>query len=152
MEHESHIYARLDGLQGEVVPVHLGLARLDRGYILPGGARVFHMMLMSWGGETMADTVIAGASAADLAAEVRRSSQAVWAEGVDHGDERDANRLWNDERHRIMPVDFDHATLLPNLKHKQLFKVSGGKRKRQGDDFVDYKRKRGFLLSHLQSV
>ncbi|KAJ2897772.1 hypothetical protein MKZ38_004395 [Zalerion maritima] len=145
LEHESRIYARLDGLQGEVVPVHLGLARLDRGYILPGGARVFHMMLMSWGGETMADTVTVGASAADLAAEVRRSSQAVWAEGVDHGDERDANRLWNDERHRIMLVDFDHATLLPNLKHKQLFKVSGEKRKRQGDDFGNYNRKHGFL-------
>ncbi|KAH8659461.1 hypothetical protein BGZ61DRAFT_288114, partial [Ilyonectria robusta] len=47
LEHQSRIYARLDRLQGEVV---LGLARLDRGYILPGGARVFHMVLMSWGG------------------------------------------------------------------------------------------------------
>ncbi|KAH8659462.1 hypothetical protein BGZ61DRAFT_499811 [Ilyonectria robusta] len=71
----------------------------------------------------MADTVAAGGGTADLAAEVRRSSQAVWAEGVDHGDERDANRLWNDERRRVMLVDFDHATLLPNLKHKQLLKV-----------------------------
>ncbi|KAK0629986.1 hypothetical protein B0T17DRAFT_491294 [Bombardia bombarda] len=152
LEHESRIYTRLDSLQGEVVPVHLGLARLDWGYILPGGARVFHMMLMSWGGETMADTVTAGASAADLAAEVRRSSQAVWAGGVDHGDERDANRLWNNERHRVMLVDFDHATLLPNIKHKQLFKVSGEKRKRQGDDFGKYNRKHGFLPGRLQSV
>ncbi|KAL6410029.1 hypothetical protein AUP68_06438 [Ilyonectria robusta] len=150
LEHEGRIYARLDSLQGEVVPVHLGLARLDRGYILPGGARVFHMMLMSWGGETMAGTVTAGAGAVDLAAEVRRSSQAVWAEGVDHGDEHDANRLWNDERRRVMLVDFDHATLLPNLKHKQLFKVSREKRKRQGDDLGDCNRKRGFLPGRLQ--
>ncbi|KAH6869665.1 hypothetical protein B0T10DRAFT_418252 [Thelonectria olida] len=100
----------------------------------------------------MADTVTAGAGAADLAVEVRRSSQAVWAEGVDHGDERDANRLWNDERCRVMLVDFDRATLLPNLKHKQLFKVSGEKRKRQGDDFGNYNRKRGFLPGRLQSV
>ncbi|KAF6517518.1 hypothetical protein HZS61_003079 [Fusarium oxysporum f. sp. conglutinans] len=154
LEHESRIYARLDRIQGEVVPVHLGLARLDRGYILPGGARVFHMMLMSWCGETMANMVAAGAGAgaADLAAEVRRSSQAVWAEGVDHGDEREANRLWNDERRRVMLIDFDRATLRPNLKHNQLVKVSGKKRKRQGDEFGNYDRKRGFRQYHLQSV
>ncbi|EXM15009.1 hypothetical protein FOTG_16626 [Fusarium oxysporum f. sp. vasinfectum 25433] len=144
-------WARTDG---EVVPVHLGLARLDRGYILPGGARVFHMMLMSWCGETMANKVAAGAGAgaADLAAEVRRSSQAVWAEGVDHGDEREANRLWNDERRRVMLIDFDRATLRPNLKHNQLVKVSGKKRKRQGDELGNYNRKRGFRQYHLQSV
>ncbi|KAH7247653.1 uncharacterized protein BKA55DRAFT_691780 [Fusarium redolens] len=154
LEHESQIYARLDRIQGEVVPVHLGLARLDRGYILPGGARVFHMMLMSWCGEPMANTVAAGAGAgaADPAAEVRRSSQAVWAEGVDHGDEREANRLWNDERRRVMLIDFDRATLRPNLKHNQLVKVSGKKRKRQGDEFGNYNRKRGFRQYHLQSV
>ncbi|KAH6881158.1 hypothetical protein B0T10DRAFT_141469 [Thelonectria olida] len=152
LEHEGRIYARLDRIQGEVVPVHLGLARLHRGYILPGGARVFYLMLMSWGGEEMADTVAAGAGAADLGVEARRSSQAVWAEGVDHGDERDANRLWNDERRRVMLIDFDRATLRPNLKHKQLVKVSGKKRKRQGDDFGNYNRKRGFLQGRLQSV
>jgi len=154
LEHESRIYARLDRLQGDAVPVHLGLARLDRGYILPGGARVFYMMLMSWGGETTADTVAAGAGAGatDLAAEVRRSSQAVRDEGVDHGDERDANRLWNDERRRVMLVDFDRATILPNLKHKQLSKISGKKRRRQGDGSENHNPKRGFLQGRLQSV
>jgi hypothetical protein len=142
LEHESRIYVRLDKLQGKVVPVHLGLVRLDWGYILPGWARIFDMMLMSWGGETV-DTVTAGAGAADLLAEVRRSSQDVWAEGVDHDDERDANRLWNDELRRVMLIDFDHATLLPRPRHKQLSKVSGSKRKRQGD-LENYNRKRGF--------
>ncbi|KAG5749606.1 hypothetical protein H9Q70_007735 [Fusarium xylarioides] len=149
LEHESHIYARLDTLQGEVVPVHFGLAWLERGYILPGGARVFHMMLMSWGGETMAAGVGAGA---DLAAEVRRSSQAVWANGVNHGDEHGGNRLWNDERRRVMVIDFDRATILPTLKHKQLFKVSGKKKKRRGDDFKNYKAKRGSLQGRLDST
>ncbi|RSM01113.1 hypothetical protein CEP52_008754 [Fusarium oligoseptatum] len=141
LQHEGHIYAWLDKLQGEVVPVHLGLVRLDKhqgeavpvhqGYILPGGARILCMMLMSWGGETV-DTVMAdGAVTIDLRAEIRRSSQDVWAKGVDHGDERDANRLWNDERRRVMLVDFERATL-PRLKHKQLSNVSK-KRKRQGD-------------------
>ncbi|KAF9768323.1 hypothetical protein IL306_014391 [Fusarium sp. DS 682] len=151
LEHESRIYARLDRLQGEVVPVHLGLTRLDWGYILPGGARVFYMMLMSWGGETITDTVATGTDVENLTAEVRRSSQAVWAEGVYHGDEHEANLLWNDERRRVMLVDFDHATLLANLKHKQLLKVSGKRKKRQ-DDLRKHNRKRGFQPGCLQSV
>ncbi|KAH6961656.1 hypothetical protein BKA56DRAFT_181919 [Ilyonectria sp. MPI-CAGE-AT-0026] len=134
LEHESRIYARLDRLQGEVVPVHLGLVRLDWGYILPGGARVFHMMLMSWGGE--------GADAKNLKAEVWRSSRAVRDEGVNHGDEDiDANWLWNDERRRVMLIDFDRATLRPNPKHKQLVEVSGKKRKRHRDEFGNYSQK-----------
>ncbi|RSL77472.1 hypothetical protein CEP51_009042 [Fusarium floridanum] len=154
LQHEGHVYAWLDKLQGEVVPVHLGLVRLDKhqgeavpvhqGYILPGGARILCMMLMSWGGETV-DTVMAGGAVTiDLQAEIRRSSQDVWAKGVDHGDERDANRLWNDERRRVMLVDFERATL-PRLKHKQLSKVSK-KRKRQGD-LGGHDRKR-FPLGH----
>ncbi|KAM6527494.1 hypothetical protein FSOLCH5_003564 [Fusarium solani] len=158
LQHESRIYAWLDKLQGEVVPVHLGLVQLDKlqgevapvhqGYILPGGARILHMMLMSWGGETITDTLTAGAALANLPAEVRRSSQDVWAEGINHGDERDANRLWNDERRRVMLVDFDHAT--PRLEHKQLSKVSR-KRKRQGD-LGNYNRKHGFPRGRLQLV
>lgn len=48
LRHECRVYARLENLQGWVVPVQLGLVRLDRGYVLPGGTRVVHMMLMSW--------------------------------------------------------------------------------------------------------
>ncbi|KAH7377118.1 hypothetical protein B0T11DRAFT_273543 [Plectosphaerella cucumerina] len=146
LQYESRIYAHLDRLQGEVVPVHLGLARLDGGYVLPGGARVVHMMLMSWGGELAADAARPGAG--DLAAEVRRSSQAVWAEGVDHGDEHGGNQLWNDERRCVMLVDFDQAILLPALKHKQLSRVSGTKRKWQGDVFENNAPKRG-VLDHV---
>ncbi|ROT38612.1 hypothetical protein SODALDRAFT_311485 [Sodiomyces alkalinus F11] len=146
LEHESRVYARLDRLQGEVVPVYLGLVRLDPGYILPGWARVVHMMLMSWGGEAVTTACIP-----NVEAEVRRSSQAVWAEGVDHGDERDANRLWNNERRRVMLVDFDRATLLPSPKHKQFPDLLGKKRKRSGPEFSSHTRKRGFLPRHLQS-
>ncbi|XP_044723726.1 metalloprotease-like protein [Hirsutella rhossiliensis] len=41
LEYESRIYAHLDKLQGEVVPVHFDIVRLARGYVLPGGARSF---------------------------------------------------------------------------------------------------------------
>ncbi|KAI8691492.1 hypothetical protein NCS56_00142100 [Fusarium sp. Ph1] len=141
LEHESSIYDRLDKLQGKVVPVHLGLVRLDRGYILPGWAWVFDMMLMSWGGEPV-DRATTGAGAADLLVEVRRSSQDVRAEGVDHDDERNSNRLWNDEVRRVMLIDFDQATFLPRLRHEPPSNVPGRKRKRQRDS-GNYTRRRG---------
>ena len=92
-------------LQGEVVPVCLGVVELGRGYILPGAIWVVHMMLMSWGGE-----IAAQAGMPDMAAEVKRSERAVWNEGVIYGDERDPNILWNTERRRIMLIDFDRAS------------------------------------------
>ncbi|KFA79380.1 hypothetical protein S40288_10402, partial [Stachybotrys chartarum IBT 40288] len=54
VENEGRIYTRLEALQGQRVPVHLGLARLKHGYILPDGTRAVHMMLMSWAGERAA--------------------------------------------------------------------------------------------------
>jgi hypothetical protein len=129
LQHESLVYSWLERLQGEVVPVHLGIVNLPRGYALPGGARVVHMMLMSWGGEVAADVDVP-----DLKVELKRSSQAVWKEGVNHGDESQPNILWNEERHRIMLIDFDRAALRRALKHKQVLKLSetGKKRKWQG--------------------
>ncbi|KAH6653450.1 hypothetical protein BKA67DRAFT_537126 [Truncatella angustata] len=35
LQHEWRVYTRLDTLQGCVVPVHLGLVHLDKGYVLP---------------------------------------------------------------------------------------------------------------------
>ncbi|KAM4063335.1 ATP-dependent DNA helicase PIF1 [Hirsutella rhossiliensis] len=144
LEHESRIYAHLDKLQGEVVPVHFDIVRLAR-------------VTSSWRGKGRShDANVVGRRSGrgggvpDLAAEVRRSSQAVWAEGVDHGDEREPNLLWNDERRRVMLVDFDRANLLPAPKHKQLFHLSRDKRKRQRDGFGARSRKRGLLRDHLQ--
>ncbi|KAK9234762.1 hypothetical protein V1525DRAFT_391123 [Lipomyces kononenkoae] len=132
LQHESLVYSRLESLQGEVVPVHLRIVNLAGGYVLPGAARVLHMMLMSWGGE-----IAARADVPDLSVKLRRSSRAVWSEGVDHCDKREPNILWNKERRRVMLIDFDRA-LRPAAKHKQLSKLSGKGKKRNGKEtFLD---------------
>ena len=146
LQHECRVYARLATLEGWVVPVHLGLVHLDWGYVLPGGRRVVHMMLMSWGGETAAD---AGMEAAELEAQRRRSSEAVWAAGVDHGDLRDANLLWNVERGRVMVIDFDQAVLRPAPKHRQVSAVRR-KRKHGADGLEGCSRKRSLLYNRPQ--
>ena len=127
LHHESLVYSRLERLQGEVVPVYLGVVDLSRGhggYLLPAAARIVHMMLMSWGGE-----VATQAGVPNMTTEKRRSSQAVFNEGVLHNDLRPPNLLWNEERRRVMVIDFDRAILRPILQHKQVSKLSGNKGK-----------------------
>ncbi|EJP61471.1 metalloprotease-like protein [Beauveria bassiana ARSEF 2860] len=114
LEHECSIYQRLEKLQGDVVPVHLGMVSFRPGYLLPGGAYVIHIMLMSWAGVAM-DTTLS-----NLEWEVQRSIQTIYENGVNHQDEREPNLLWNAERCRVMVIDFDQATVLPPPKHKRL--------------------------------
>ncbi|KAH7302827.1 hypothetical protein B0I35DRAFT_342283, partial [Stachybotrys elegans] len=68
--------------------------------------------------------------AMDLKARSQRSLQAVRASGVNHGDEHDANLLWNAERCSIMVIDFDCAVLRQPLNHTWLSVLPGVKRKR----------------------
>ncbi|KGQ04675.1 hypothetical protein BBAD15_g10076 [Beauveria bassiana D1-5] len=149
LKHECKIYQRLSGLQGEVVPVHLGIVSFARGYILTGGDRVVHMMLMSWGGLLAKEAV---PSYLNLKEEVRRSSQAVYRNGVDHGDERAPNLLWNAERRRVMVIDFDRAALLPEPQNKLLASLSTAGRKRKGHEARDDSGKRSLSRGLIQSV
>ncbi|OAA45720.1 hypothetical protein ISF_09588 [Cordyceps fumosorosea ARSEF 2679] len=147
LEHECSIYQRLEKLQGDVVPVHLGMVSLRPGYLLPGGAYVIHMMLMSWAGVAMDTT------RSNLEREVQRSIQTIYEHGVNHQDEREPNLLWNAERCRVMVIDFDQATFLPPPKHKRLSKLSKAGRKRKGDEFNHNSTKRGVPVSRfLKSV
>ncbi|KAI0859233.1 hypothetical protein F4860DRAFT_526434 [Xylaria cubensis] len=113
LQHESKVYSELEKLQGEVVPVYLGIVNLSKRYHLPGGAEVAHMMLMSWAGE-----MAKSSNVPDLEVEVNRSWQQVLCEGVDQGDRRGPNTLWSRERHRVMIIDFDRATIL-SVKQKR---------------------------------
>ncbi|KAM3537014.1 hypothetical protein ARSEF1564_010059 [Beauveria bassiana] len=149
LKHECKIYQRLSGLQGEVVPVHLGIVSFARGYILTGGDRVVHMMLMSWGGLLAKEAL---PSYLNLKEEVRRSSHAVYKNGVDHGDERAPNQLWNAERHRVMVIDFDRAALLPEPQNKLLASLSTTGKKRKGDEARDDSGKRSLSRGLIQSV
>ncbi|KAH0593233.1 hypothetical protein MHUMG1_08955 [Metarhizium humberi] len=125
LEHETNVYDKLHRLQGDAVPVHLGLVELPGGYILPGGLRAVHMMLMSWGGQTVKEGKSPG-----LSLEVQRSSEAVRNEGIYHDDVRDANLLWNEELGRVMVIDFDYAKILEPPRHKTVVGLSKKERKR----------------------
>ena len=141
LRHEGRVYRRLEKLQGKVVPVYLGNIELIRKYCLDFDVWLVHLLLMSWGGETVNQATVP-----NLQEEVEQSLKELYSEGVAHGDARHANMLWNAEQQRVMLVDFDCASFLPLPKYSQLSQL-GRKRKRQNElsDSATYHRKRVFM-------
>jgi hypothetical protein len=64
----------------------------------------------------------------------------------------EANMLWNNERRRVMVIDFDRAVLLPTPKHKQLFRLSEKKRNHKNNGLENYARKRPVPVSRYQGL
>ena len=106
LQHEGRIYQRLEAIQGEVVPVHLGNINLVRKYDLDLGVRIVHMLLMSWAGEVISDAEMANSKE-----EVVQLVDALRAQGVDHKDVRVPNIVWNLERCRPMLIDFERSAI-----------------------------------------
>ena len=102
--HEGRVYQQLKDLQGTAVPVYLGNVDLVDCYYLDVGVRILHMLLMSWGGETIAETVSQN--------EVQRTVREVRRAGIDQQDFRTENILWNEKKKRAMLIDFERAVYI----------------------------------------
>jgi hypothetical protein len=119
LTHAAKVFNRLERVQGEAAPVHLGNVTLTQPYHLTAqnairfaGTKIVHMLLMSWGGEVATNM----GECINLPVEVARSLKILRDEGVVHDDPREPNWLWNEERNRILVIDFDTAYLLPRPK------------------------------------
>jgi hypothetical protein len=119
LQHEAQIYQHLDSLQGQVVPVFLGLYEIPGkwGFVRCDGTVLKYLMAMSWGGIPVRDNSRAPSNPGmyiddHVRAEIDRAFQALYDAGVDHGDRENRNVLWNLERGRAMVVDFDRAVLV----------------------------------------
>ena len=110
MLHEAQVYRCLETLQGTVIPVCFGYIRLRSRYYLTLGVKIRHMLLMSWGGEMIDDKI------AEDHYEVQKTVQEVLQAGINQADLRSANLLWNEERRRIMLIDFERATAVATLR------------------------------------
>jgi hypothetical protein len=128
LKHEGRIYRHLIGFQGELIPIYLGNISLVNPYFLDFGVRIVHMLLMSWAGER-AENLMSGLGR-DFVEETRRAVRKLLDYGVEHGDVRSPNVLWNAESKQVMLVDFERSTILkpastlqeisPNSKRKNL--------------------------------
>jgi len=103
---EAMFYKILDSVQGSVVPVFLGAIDMAQSYFLHGAGEIQHMLLMSWGGEPLAESQWETKLHA-----VKRSHGKIHKLGVRHGDVRPPNTLWNSELNRVLIIDFHKSEL-----------------------------------------
>ncbi|KAM6514126.1 hypothetical protein FALCPG4_015286 [Fusarium falciforme] len=126
IEHEKKVYSQLEPLQGHIIPVSLGSIDLQTPYPLMMSF-IVHMLLLSWGGDQMADEAYVKEQQKPLQRLLR-------THGVFHNDLRHQNLLWNNERGSVMLIDFNLATIEPPLKHKQISRLSGKRKRRDTGD------------------
>ncbi|KAH8431854.1 uncharacterized protein LDX57_009505 [Aspergillus melleus] len=103
LEREADVYRMLSPVQGSAVPVFLGKINMQKIYRLHGAGKIWHMLLMGWGGDTI-DTV-----KTDIRTENRsiaRAKKEIESLGVLHQDLASRNVLWNEELDRAMIIDF----------------------------------------------
>ncbi|KAK2793315.1 hypothetical protein FQN50_010012 [Emmonsiellopsis sp. PD_5] len=111
LEHENDIYHRLRSIQGNYIPVCLGIVVLDPKYPYYYDEGVYtHMLFLSWAGKPISEIMKPDNSACmiDMSS---RSLQAIHLAGVLHRDAEPRNILWNEICNRPMFVDFELAEM-----------------------------------------
>ncbi|EFX06344.1 hypothetical protein CMQ_6665 [Grosmannia clavigera kw1407] len=115
LEAETAIYDYLHDWQGDLVPVCLGTVELVHDYISMRGIHVTHMLVLSYGGEPALAVQVRDRPVPTTETLQQLAHQAWFqlaATGIEHGDEREANMVWNEERQRMMCIDFDRAWIV----------------------------------------
>ena len=106
LEFEADMYKRMNTIQGKVIPVYLGSVDLTSAFHLTTRTAIVHLMLLSWGGE---EAWRCGIEPERLWLETIRTNHEVAALGVQQGDLRPQNVLWNSELDRAILIDFEFA-------------------------------------------
>ncbi|KAK2809105.1 hypothetical protein FQN50_004159 [Emmonsiellopsis sp. PD_5] len=111
LEHEMQVYNRLQDLQGDCIPVCLGVVQLASEYPYYFDEGIYtHMLFLSWAGESVQESTTSS-QAADVSSMVSNALRAIHLKGVLHGDAEMRNVLWNPTYQRVMLVDFERATI-----------------------------------------
>ena len=114
---EAQIYGRLEEIQGRAVPVYLGSVDLPRIFWLTSTIAIEHMILLSWGGE---EAWRCGVEPKRLACETRRKVKEVQRLGVNQGDLREPNLLWNEELGRVLLIDFENGKMREMAQERKM--------------------------------
>jgi len=114
LKHEGRVYRHLDEVQGQLIPVYLGNISLINPYFLDFGVRIVHMLLMSWAGEQAQKDLMSRMSL-DIKAETNQAVIKLRDCGVEHGDVRPPNVLWNPEIRNVVLVDFERSEILKQV-------------------------------------
>lgn len=110
---EANMYKRMDTIQGKAIPVYLGSTDLTSPFHLTTSVAIVHLMLLSWAGEEAWRCEI---NPERIRLETIRTECEVAALGVQQGDMRAPNVLWNYELDRAIIIDFDIAQINENFE------------------------------------
>ena len=132
LKHEQAVYECLRTLQGTYVPVCLGGVDLLVPYY-HRGVELIHMMFMAWGGAALGEcSQILGHVEKDVSQMAAEGMEAMHALGVLHRDVATRNMLWNEERGRVMFVDFERSVVFETgQKQRQPLGEVSANRKRK---------------------
>ncbi|KAK2744192.1 hypothetical protein FQN55_006876 [Onygenales sp. PD_40] len=114
---EARVYAHLSKLQGVTIPVHLGNIKLVHTYPLVSCATITSMMFMSWAGQSLHSKDYG--SDVNIEFQQQRSIEELAAAGLVHDDLRRANLVWNQERQRVMVIDFDQSSIIRSPRSRR---------------------------------
>ena len=109
LRHERRVYSQLLPLQGEKVPVCLGIAKLWQVYYY-SGAQLSHLLLMSWGGHPL----LAPTNKQYRLCFPKMAEKALAAAHhlqVLHRDAQPRNMLFDANRMKLMLIDFERSEL-----------------------------------------
>lgn len=110
LQHEARMYEHMESIQGTAIPVLLGSLDFHIPYRLPDTeVWIAHVMFISWAGEHPSESVCNQES---FSLEWKRTNQEVLELGIDHGDLRYANMLWNEQLGRVMLIDFEYSRII----------------------------------------
>ncbi|MCJ1250138.1 hypothetical protein MMC30_007364 [Trapelia coarctata] len=122
LRHEALVYRHLAALQSVDVPVCLGNIDLVHPYYYHAGVEIVHMLLMAWGGLSLADQRVEHHAREAI---METAMKKIQEKGVVHRDFRPANMLWCEETGGVMVIDFEQSIILPRWKNSK-----GGKKRK----------------------
>ena len=123
LRHEGRMYGLLRSIQGKKIPVYLGNIDLIKPW-RDLHLKLIHMLLMSWGGETV--NRVHPKRRFDT--EIKQFETRLARLGVQHEDIRGPNMLWNEETGGVMFIDFERSIEIPS---SALQEVSPNKKRKR---------------------
>lgn len=96
----------MNGIQGKAVPVYLGSVGLTSAFHLTTRTAIIHLILLLWAGE---EAWRCGIESKRLWLETIQTYREVAALGVQQGNLRPQNVLWNNELDFAILIDFEYA-------------------------------------------
>ncbi|KAK4095957.1 hypothetical protein N658DRAFT_502103 [Parathielavia hyrcaniae] len=148
LSHEKDVYDQLQHIQGNHVPVCLGLIRLDLPYYYDGG-EFKHFLLLSWAGQPLSRCIdgLDKKRAIDLATKAYTELHRLQ---VLHVDAEPRNILYDAISGSLMVIDFERAELRPRQALGLISPNGQGRKRKRG--WMAQKQGKDDFTEELQSV